>query len=235
MKKITTILAILFLGSFLMVGSASALSLDFGVIAPSTGLISYAGGNNPLIATNVSVDNVVGLDTSANNVIPLNIINGKLSFTTGALTSAWNWGGGVNTIITLTGAVDANNDGDLFDAGDLSDRILMSGSFGSASVAYFGNSFYISGGAFNDQKDIDLLNLFEMPIYFPNTTTLLPYVGNFNISFDAAFTQTGAAFTSTRINSGDIVNSPVPEPATMMLLGMGLLGLGAIGRKKLKK
>ena len=37
---------------------------------------------------------------------------------------------------------------------------------------------------------------------------------------------------STLVASGDKA-SPVPEPATLFLLGSGLLGLGAMARKKL--
>jgi len=43
---------------------------------------------------------------------------------------------------------------------------------------------------------------------------------------------TSSVVTTSQINDGV---SPVPEPATLILIGSGLVGLAGFGRKKFKK
>jgi hypothetical protein len=227
-----------------LMGASVAMAapiLDFGVPGQNTGSISYDGSAAPLIGNNISVTNVIGLDTPLNNgfVLPsigkgYNILEGVLNFQTGnfvgSTSNTWNFGGGSNSFITMTGVVDVNGNG-IVDTGDISGT-LMTGGFGTANVLYSGGVFKIAGASFFDFKDPELLALFGLPAYLPTGEPLL-YAGNFNISFTAEG-MPADAFRSTRVMSGDITNTPVPEPGTIVLLGAGLLGLGFYGRKRIK-
>ena len=200
--------------------------IDFGIFPPTTGSISYAGGANPLLGTNIGVDIVVGLGTALNNHVVRSCISCVLNFTTGNLasSSATSWTFGAGGSIVITGGVDLDNDGDANDPGDVPvGTSLLAGTFtGNPVVLAFGNAFRVVGAGFVDVKNSVLAAFYGL-----EGGPDVGYVGGLNLSFGTSAIPPNG-FSSSELFSGDVINQPesggqqVPLPSSLLLMVSGL-------------
>lgn len=200
-----------------------AVNLDFNMDAshPAGASISYAGGAAPLVGVNIEVDSVLGVQTPLNQGATLVCTGCTLTFTTGNFTgvtgtNVYNFGGGGS--ISLDGTIAA--------AG-INSANIFTGSFNNAQVVVSGSTFLVNIASFIDTKNRALLEYFGLPVGEL-------YAGNMNLSFTSATAVVApGAFTSNQVLSGDVTNT-VPEPASVLLLGSGLAGIGLWGMKRRK-
>jgi hypothetical protein len=186
-----------------MVSTASALPvIDFGTGGVGAGGSITFSGGNA-VGVNIPVNNLLIIDAPSNN--------GSYN-TSGVATGSSNDSDGsaalsfdtqANTI-SITGGVPLLSIPD--------GTVLLSGTFSSFSI----DGFKLSGQGF-DTKSALLLRAMGLP------TDSVFFFDGFTIQVSA---------TDPRAISTDFPNRQVPEPLTLLLLGVGLIGIGVSRRFK---
>jgi hypothetical protein len=215
--------------------------ITFDDLAGQTGTVSYATLGGTLVGTNITFDSIVATGTAADG--PYDCQTCRLNFTSGPNTDngpsddpdPYQWAGGGSFVLTGgsvlmgidPGYTDATCDDDLDDSDCVPTTVLLSGTFtnlpGNVGVGAGSTFLFISAGI--DTKNADLAA-------FLGIDPLLWSYAESNLSLQTVTFNSDGTFEDALVTDADLNNIKVPEPASSLLLLLGIGSLAAYYRRR---